>query len=153
MGIRFANQCRNIFWTTYTLDRQISALIGAPVSVQNNEVTCSLPAAYDSSEMARFMTLHVKLSQVFGDVLSCSYRSARSHCRSGFLILVAVYSADVGHKRPFISSVQSALESLANVHRDIEDVCADTAHPSLRTVCAMSSRIYLRYHQVIPNHG
>ena len=69
-GIKFANQCRNIWWTTYILERQISAMIGAPCSVQDAEVTCSLPVFYDNSEMARVLTMHAKLSRIVGDILN-----------------------------------------------------------------------------------
>ncbi|PLB44396.1 hypothetical protein P170DRAFT_513596, partial [Aspergillus steynii IBT 23096] len=130
-GIKFANQCRNIWWTTYILERQISAMIGAPCSVQDAEVTCSLPVSYDNSEMALVLTMHAKLSRILGDILN------------------SVYTADNRRRRSFISTVQSVLRDMAHILRDIEDIFADTAHPSLRTLSTTSSHLYLRYHQCI----
>ncbi|KAI9043510.1 uncharacterized protein KD926_003661 [Aspergillus affinis] len=126
-GIKFANQCRNIWWTMYILERQISAMIGAPCSVQDAEVTCSLPVAYDNSEMARVLTMHAKF------------------------ILNSVYTADIRRRRTFISTVQLVIRDMAYILRDLDYLFTNTAHPSLRTVSTMSSHLYLRYHQnVLP---
>ncbi|KAL2808197.1 hypothetical protein BJX63DRAFT_424776 [Aspergillus granulosus] len=130
-GIQFANQCRNIWWTAYTLDRQISVMIGAPSSIQDAEVTCSLPVSYNQSERSRFLTMHVRLSRILGDISN------------------SVYTTDARQTGSFISAVRAVLETMANILRDIEEICTGTCHPSIRTVSTMSSHLYLRYHQCI----
>ncbi|RDH26966.1 hypothetical protein BDQ94DRAFT_164039 [Aspergillus welwitschiae] len=130
-GSQFGNQCRNIWWTAYILDRQLSAMVGAPTSIQDAEITSSLPILYDNSESAKVLTAHVKLSRVVGDVLG------------------SVYTADIGRRRSFISTIQSVLRDMAGILRDIEDISAMNAHQSLRTVSAVTSNLALTYHQCI----
>ncbi|KAF9888460.1 hypothetical protein FE257_008567 [Aspergillus nanangensis] len=130
-GVKFANQCRNIWWTAYILDRQLSAIVGAPVSIQDTEVTCSLPFSYDTSSAAPFLTMNAKLSRIVGNILS------------------SVYTASAGQSRSFISTVQSILIDMAAVLKDVDDISARNNHPSLRTLSTSNSHLSLTYHQCI----
>ncbi|KNG91351.1 hypothetical protein ANOM_000491 [Aspergillus nomiae NRRL 13137] len=128
-GVKFANEGRNIWWTTYILDRQLSVMVGAPCSIQDSEITCSLPSSYDASERGTLLTVHVKLSRIMGDIIE------------------SVYTADSKQRRSFIATVQSVLRDIADILREIETVSARTAHPTLRTVSTTTNHLFLLYHQ------
>ncbi|KAE8380337.1 hypothetical protein BDV26DRAFT_140323 [Aspergillus bertholletiae] len=130
-GIKLANECRNIWWTAYILDRQLSVMVGAPCSIQDSEITCSLPSSYDASEWGTLLTLHVKLTRIMGDIIK------------------SVYTADTKQRRSFIATIQSVLRDMADILRDIEDVSTGTTHPTLRTVSTRTSHLFLLYHQCI----
>ncbi|KAE8401210.1 fungal-specific transcription factor domain-containing protein [Aspergillus pseudonomiae] len=130
-GVKFANEGRNIWWTTYILDRQLSVMVGAPCSIQDSEITCSLPSSYDASERGTLLTVHVKLSRIMGDIIK------------------SVYTADSKQRRSFIATVQSVLRDIADILREIENVSARTAHPTLRTVSTTTNHLFLLYHQCI----
>jgi hypothetical protein len=70
-GHRFARQCRDIWWSAYTLDRHLAAVIGCPTSIQDSQITCALPTAYDESENVQYMTMHIKLARIVGHILDC----------------------------------------------------------------------------------
>lgn len=72
-GCHFATQCRDIWWSAYILDRQLSAVIGAPISIQDSQISCTLPSSYKDSEHAEFMTMHIKLAKIVGQILGCKY--------------------------------------------------------------------------------
>lgn len=60
---------RSIWWTLYILDRRFSSLMGAPVSVQDADVTVTLPRSEIFGSLA--LCMHVKLSRIITDVLNC----------------------------------------------------------------------------------
>lgn len=68
-GDRFARHCRDIWWSAYILDRQLAAVIGCPTSIQDAQITCALPTSYDKSEDVQFMTMHIKLAKIVGQIL------------------------------------------------------------------------------------
>ncbi|PYI33795.1 hypothetical protein BP00DRAFT_338025, partial [Aspergillus indologenus CBS 114.80] len=130
-GTGFAHQCRNIWWSAYILDRQLSSMIGGPVSIQDAEITCALPVTYDQSADALFFTMHVKLSRTIGRVLN------------------SVYTTDFELRQSFISTIQSVLREMANILRETEEMAAKISHHSLRTVSTMTSHLTVKYHQCI----
>lgn len=64
-------------------------------------------------------------------------------------MFTAVYTSDIRPKQSFIPSIKSVLNDMANILRDIEEVCPVKTHPSFRTVSTRSSHLYLKYHQVM----
>lgn len=38
-------RCRNLWWTVYILDRQMSSLMGVPLAVRDEDITASLPSS------------------------------------------------------------------------------------------------------------
>ncbi|GAB1198717.1 hypothetical protein APSETT444_008045 [Aspergillus pseudonomiae] len=89
-------------------------MVGAPCSIQDSEITCSLPSSYDASERGTLLTVHVKLSRIMGDIIK----------------------------------FQSVLRDIADILREIENVSARTAHPTLRTVSTTTNHLFLLYHQL-----
>lgn len=55
----------------YTLDRHLAAVIGFPTSIQDSQMTCALPTAYDESENVQYMSMHIELARVVGHILDC----------------------------------------------------------------------------------
>lgn len=66
-------RCQNIWWTVYVLERQISVLLGAPLAINDSDITASLPN--DTGSQARTLTvaIHVKLLQAFSQVVNGMY--------------------------------------------------------------------------------
>lgn len=55
-------------------------MVGAPSSIRDGEVTCSLPITYGSSEVGVCLTLHARLSRICGDILNCEYLRSFADC-------------------------------------------------------------------------
>lgn len=52
------------------LDREFSALIGAPSSIRDEDITVKLPAEMDDSVEQINLTLHVRLSRLMATILT-----------------------------------------------------------------------------------
>lgn len=64
-----ANRLRCIWWTIYILDRKLSSLMGAPSSIQDNDITVALPRSDHATHKYKALGLHVALSQLHAKVL------------------------------------------------------------------------------------
>ncbi|CAP79655.1 hypothetical protein PCH_Pc12g00280 [Penicillium rubens Wisconsin 54-1255] len=45
-----------------------TAVIGFPTSIQDSQMTCALPTAYDESENVQYMSMHIKLARIVGHI-------------------------------------------------------------------------------------
>ncbi|CAG8389428.1 unnamed protein product [Penicillium salamii] len=130
-GHRFARHCRDIWWSAYVLDRQLAAVIGCPTSIQDSQVTCALPTSYDESKDVRYMTMHIKLAKIVGQILD------------------SVYTTEDARQRSFIATVQSVLRDLAPVLQEIEQLTSQGETAPFVTVSTINCHLYLTYHQCI----
>lgn len=79
IGHKFAERCRNLFWTVYILDRTLSSAVGAPISVQDDHIKQPLGSPEHSSLKDATLVLHVKLCRVVTSVLNgISFSISRS---------------------------------------------------------------------------
>lgn len=70
VGVEHSQRCNIIFWVVYMLDREFSALIGAPSSIRDEDITAKLPSQTNDSLNALNMTLHVRLSRLMARILT-----------------------------------------------------------------------------------
>ncbi|KAJ5350603.1 hypothetical protein N7541_008330 [Penicillium brevicompactum] len=122
-GDRFARHCRDIWWSAYILDRQLAAVIGCPTSIQDAQITCALPTSYDKSEDVQFMTMHIKLAKIVGQILD------------------TVYTTEDARKSTFIATVQSVLRDLAPVLQEIEHLTSQGGPSSFATVSTINCHL------------
>ncbi|KAK5081033.1 hypothetical protein LTR05_008350 [Lithohypha guttulata] len=63
-------RCRNVWWTVYILDRQMSSLMGVPLAVKDDDITASLPTFHGSLQKTLALELNVKLSGIISRILN-----------------------------------------------------------------------------------
>lgn len=73
-------RCQNIWWTVYVLERQISVLLGAPLAINDSDITASLPndtgsrtRTLTASQASQQQPIHSQTSQTH------SHRRASTH--------------------------------------------------------------------------
>ncbi|THX16393.1 hypothetical protein D6D17_02751 [Aureobasidium pullulans] len=66
-------RCRNIFWTVYILDRQLSSLMGLPTSIRDEDISAELPYDPLKSQKAMALDIQVKLSRVIAKIANNVY--------------------------------------------------------------------------------
>lgn len=54
---------RQTWWTVYVLDRQMTSLMGVPMSLSDDDITAPLPSFGGQVKKARALALHVKLAK------------------------------------------------------------------------------------------
>ena len=61
---------QSIWWTLYILDRRFSALMGAPVSIHDEDITLGLPNPDHAMQKCGALSIHVRLSRLMSILLS-----------------------------------------------------------------------------------
>lgn len=66
---RMVERCKETWWTVYILDRQMTSLMGVPLSLSDDDITASLPSFGGSSKKRLALSLHIKLAKATAIIL------------------------------------------------------------------------------------
>ncbi|KAJ5366316.1 Transcription factor [Penicillium brevicompactum] len=130
-GPELSQRCRTIFWVVYMLDREFSALIGAPSSIRDEDITVKLPAEMDNSVEHINLTLHVRLSRLMATILT------------------TVYGVDNDFDDTLVRSTQSILHSMAELSQDLTDFLDTHFHGLISRASKMAIRLMLAHHHCV----
>ncbi|KAF3019855.1 hypothetical protein E8E14_013454 [Neopestalotiopsis sp. 37M] len=118
---------RNVWWTVYVLDRQLSSMIGAPCSIQDVDITCRLPSETDKSQRSVVFGINVQLSKMIAQVIN------------------SVYSV----KTEYLKTVQVVLRNMAGLAQEIKGVVEANRWGTLSSVSGVANRLILLYHHCV----
>ncbi|KAH8674253.1 hypothetical protein BX600DRAFT_227513 [Xylariales sp. PMI_506] len=113
-----------VWWTVYVLDRQLSALMGAPSSVRDEDITAKIPSQKENSPVAVALTLKIKLSRLMATMMT------KEKLGSSFL-----------------KNTKAVLQNLAEVSRECEEAFSSQLHSGFPS--RLSTSIMLLYHHCI----
>ncbi|KAK1724811.1 fungal-specific transcription factor domain-containing protein [Colletotrichum acutatum] len=130
VGIEYSRRCNIVFWVVYTLDREFSALMGAPTSIRDEDITVKLPSQMNNSLDALNMTLHVRLSRLMARILTTIYGVGKEFDGS------------------LVPNTQSILRDLARLSRDLTALLDTHFQGSVSRASRMALRLILSYHHV-----
>ncbi|OHW94686.1 C6 transcription factor [Colletotrichum incanum] len=125
-----ANRLRCIWWTLYILDRKLSSLMGAPNSIQDNDITVQLPRSDPPVQKYKALGIHVVLSRLLAKVLN------------------TVYGVDGKLDPSFLKSVQEVLRDMARLAPQLTagfEFKFNNSEPASR----VSATLNLCYHQCV----
>lgn len=71
LGPETVARSRNLWWTLYVLDRQISSSVGASMTPQDSDITTLLDPPNAGSQSDATLSLSVRLSHLLSYILSC----------------------------------------------------------------------------------
>lgn len=63
------NHRRRLWWTVYILDRKLSINLGAPLSIQDEDIDVELPVVKGSMQADLALSLHARLAILEGQVM------------------------------------------------------------------------------------
>ena len=66
----YVQRCRNVWWTVYILDRQMSTLMGVPSGLKDEEISASFPTSSTSSSKNLALELNVRLSGILSQIMN-----------------------------------------------------------------------------------
>ncbi|KAJ5178519.1 uncharacterized protein N7500_001218 [Penicillium coprophilum] len=112
------------------LDREFSALIGAPSSIRDEDITVKLPAEMDNSVEHVNLTLHVRLARLMATILT------------------TVYGVGNDFDDTLIRSTQSILHSIAELSYDLTAFLNAHFHGLISRASKMAIRLMLAHHHV-----
>ncbi|KAF6799430.1 C6 transcription factor [Colletotrichum musicola] len=131
VGVEHSRRCNIVFWVVYTLDREFAALMGAPSSIRDQDITVKLPSQVDGSLDALNMTLHVRLSRLMARILTTVYGVGKSFDGS------------------LVPNTQSILRDLARLSRDLTALLDTHFQGSVSRASRMALRLILSYHHCV----
>ncbi|KAJ5097998.1 transcriptional regulator family: Fungal Specific TF [Penicillium argentinense] len=130
-GPELSSRCRTTFWVVYMLDREFSALIGAPSSIRDEDITVRLPAEMENSVEHINLTLHVRLSRLMARILS------------------TVYGVGDEFDGSLIRNTQSILHGLAELSHDLTVFLDEHFHGLISRASKMAIRLMLAHHHCV----
>ena len=68
-----AERRREVWWTVYVLDRQMSSLLGVPLAFSDEDISAQLPTFAGSPHKAVALSIHVKISQATAVIMKSRY--------------------------------------------------------------------------------
>ncbi|KAJ5148094.1 transcriptional regulator family: Fungal Specific TF [Penicillium atrosanguineum] len=130
-GPELSRRCRTIFWVVYMLDREFSALIGAPSSIRDEDITVRLPADVECSVEHINLTLHVRLSRLMAQILT------------------NVYGVGDEFNGSLVRNMQSILHSMAELSHDLTAFLNTHFHGLISRASKMAIRLMLAHHHCV----
>lgn len=70
----FIQRCRKAWWTVVVLDRQISALLGMPIQIREDDMSAPLPIC-SSPQAQAALEIQVGLSRALAQIVNSEYNS------------------------------------------------------------------------------
>ena len=140
---------RDLWWTVYTLDRQLSTSLGVPVSVQDHDISTPLYDTRNSAQEDCVLAMKVKLSQILSTVFDS--KSPILSLRQGYQrgsCLLELYRPGKIIDKAFLDQTKTVLETLASISNEIQEV-VDTTSTTLNVGPSKATlHLTLQYHQV-----
>lgn len=144
-------RCKETWWTVYILDRQMTSLMGVPISISDDDVTAPLPFA-GSARKKLALSLHIKLSKATAIILQSKYY------RSSYPLAYAdaskaVYARTGGaRKERLLVSMKEALKSIAEANDERNEFFPLDLDNPKSGICRLSAYLHIFHHQVSVSH-
>ncbi|KAG7129298.1 Proline utilization trans-activator like protein [Verticillium longisporum] len=131
VGEAYSQQCNVVFWVVYQLDREFSALIGAPSSIRDEDITVRSPSEMFSSIDMLNMGLQVRLSRLMARILT------------------TVYGAGKQFDGSLVRNTKSILRDLAQLSKDLNHHLNTHFQGTISKTSRIALRLILSYHYCV----
>ncbi|OTB00947.1 hypothetical protein M426DRAFT_225408 [Hypoxylon sp. CI-4A] len=130
LGTTMTNNCRNLWWTLYLMDRHFSSSVGLPMSVQDSDITTPISPPNPGSRADSFRSLQVNLSHLLS------------------VILTTVYKPNITPLDAFLEQTRTILHTLAHHAQEIEKIIS-LLQNSVGSMPRDTRHLTLMYHQCV----
>lgn len=153
LSTRFPNEqelvrCQHIWWTVYILERQISVLMGTPLSISDNDINTPLPLFPDSPLKTTTLLIHVKLSKAFSRIVNGTSDGCSVEDKISSNSKAALYRDAGEMESTFVKSTQEVLQRVADVACELRENFPVPDQGALSGISRVSGYLNLLYHQV-----
>ncbi|KAF2644028.1 hypothetical protein P280DRAFT_496490 [Massarina eburnea CBS 473.64] len=87
LGEPLVQRCRKIWWTIYIMDRYMTSLMGLPLSIRDDDISCRLPSFSGSVQKAISLTMEIKLARIYAAIVTDVY-STKGRLRKNFVVSI-----------------------------------------------------------------
>ncbi|KAF3046110.1 hypothetical protein E8E12_011155 [Didymella heteroderae] len=131
LGEAVVQRCRKIWWTIFILDRHMTALMGLPQSIRDEDVSCQLPNYSSSPQRAAALNIQIKLAEVHTDIAS------------------TVYGSKGRLRRKFVLSIKTVLDKLSGLAEELRTSFPLHADERFGGISRLPAHSHLYYYQTI----
>ncbi|KAI9677790.1 MAG: hypothetical protein M1822_008102 [Bathelium mastoideum] len=124
-------RCREAWWTIYVLDRQMTSLMGVPMSLSDDDITAPLPSFLGSLAKQKALDIHIKLA------------------RANAMILQTVYGKTGGRSERFLASMKEALRTIAEANNELNEFYSLNLQQPVGGLSRLSATLHLFHHQAL----
>ncbi|CAG8273724.1 unnamed protein product [Penicillium salamii] len=129
LGTLTVTRCRNIWWTLYIIDRQISSALGLPMTVQDFDISALVDVPGTGTHNLT-LGLQVRLSQMMSSILRKIFKTEKTH---------------LGR---FLDLTSEILQAMAGLAEEIENIFPAGFQVTNDTMPHAMRHVILLYHQV-----
>ncbi|KAF1951189.1 Zn(II)2Cys6 transcription factor [Byssothecium circinans] len=131
LGEPLVERCRKVWWTIYILDRQMTSLMGLPLSIRDEDISCRLPTYPGSVQRAAALTMQIKLARIYAEIAT------------------NVYGAKGRLRKKFVVNIKKVLDDLTPLAEELRQ--SFPLHPDERFggISRMPAHLHLLYYQTI----
>lgn len=149
MDERTCERRRKMWWTIYIIDRRSTSQMGAPVAIQDEDITVAPPKT-PGSRKASPLNMNANLARILTDVVrSKSKLYLVRGAKTDFDEKPAVYGVNRRPGVSFLKGVQMVLKSIANVSSELEESYGVDLDEAPGSISRISASLNLAYHQCI----
>ncbi|CEI70189.1 hypothetical protein FVEN_g1282 [Fusarium venenatum] len=127
----YVDKCRHMFWTIYTLERQMGSLMGLPLSISDDVISARFPAFPGQPEKLEALKIHVDFCRVLAQIDQ------------------TVYGLEGKLDSRYIEATQSVLKSIAVVTERLNKSFEIQSSEGMAGISRISAHLHLLQHQCI----
>ncbi|KAF2019448.1 Zn(II)2Cys6 transcription factor [Aaosphaeria arxii CBS 175.79] len=131
LGEQYVQRCRKIWWTIYVLDRQMSSLMGLPLAIKDEDISCQLPIYPGSPHRTAALNMQIKLARILATIYTTIYG------REGKL------------RRKFVVSMKAVLDDIASSAEELRHSFPLQPDERFGGISRMPAQLHLLYYQSI----
>ncbi|KAF2685815.1 hypothetical protein K458DRAFT_18001 [Lentithecium fluviatile CBS 122367] len=131
LGEAVVQRCRKIWWTIFILDRQMTALMGLPQSIRDEDISCQLPNFAGSAQRTAGLTMQIKLARIYAEI-------ART-----------VYGSKGRLRKKFVLSIKAVLDNLTALAEELRQSFPLHTDGRFGGISRMPAHLHLLYYQTI----
>ncbi|KAM0235373.1 hypothetical protein ACHAPO_005658 [Fusarium lateritium] len=126
----YIDKCRHMFWTIYTLERQMGSLMGLPLSISDDVISARFPAFPGQPEKLEALKIHVDFCRVLAQIDQ------------------TVYGLEGKLDSRYLEATQSVLKSIAVVTERLNKSFEIQSSEGMAGISRISAHLHLLQHQV-----
>ncbi|XEV06902.1 hypothetical protein FSHL1_012189 [Fusarium sambucinum] len=127
----YIDKCRHMFWTIYTLERQMGSLMGLPLSISDDVISARFPAFPGQPEKLEALKIHVDFCRVLAQIDQ------------------TVYGLEGKLDSRYLEATQSVLKSIAVVTERLNKSFEIQSSEGMAGISRISAHLHLLQHQCI----
>ena len=138
---------RRAWWTLYIIDRKLTLIVGAPLSIRDEDIDISMPDPDEFGTSNAGLIMHIRLANLEGQVKQSKCMHFIVEGRLAHETVSAAYSIDSTVDKTFVHGLQQIFAYMGNLAKDFTGLLSLSLQNPKR-VSRTAATLHIMYHQV-----